>query len=114
MLTRWLWASLHVQDCEGNCAESDSAGEESFFGVIDEMRIWRRVRSEEEILNGIYADTQGTQGSDNDIIDKKDDDLVAYWMFDGDSGTTIVDQTGNGHDLQIVGTPEWKVGLMCL
>jgi len=36
--------------------------------------------------------------------------LVAHWKLDEDSGTTAVDATGNGHDGELIGNPEWVTG----
>ena len=38
------------------------------------------------------------------------DGLVAYWDFDENSGGTANDRTGNGHDGELVGDPEWVAG----
>jgi len=37
-------------------------------------------------------------------------DLVVHWRFDEGSGTTAYDSSGNGHDGEFVGTPEWVQG----
>ena len=52
------------QDCTGGCFDSMSGatggldynsyreyGPQDFFGVMDEMRIWRRVRTQQEIID---------------------------------------------------------------
>jgi len=39
-----------------------------------------------------------------------DKDLVAYWTFDEGAGETAKDMTGNGHDGEFVGDPEWVEG----
>ncbi len=38
------------------------------------------------------------------------DGPVAYWDFDENSGGTANDRTGNGHDGELVGEPEWVAG----
>jgi hypothetical protein len=40
----------------------------------------------------------------------QDEGLVAYWDFDEDGGGTANDRTGNGHDGELVGDPEWVAG----
>ena len=37
-------------------------------------------------------------------------DLVAWWRFDEGSGDTASDNSGNGHDGIIMGTPTWVEG----
>lgn len=69
--------------------------EDSFFdGSIDEVRIWNDVRTEEEIRDFMCekAYTSTT------------DDLVAYYRFDHDSGSTIMyDWTESGNSCDITG-----------
>jgi hypothetical protein len=36
--------------------------------------------------------------------------LVGHWKLDESSGTTAVDATGNGHDGELIGNPEWVTG----
>lgn len=36
--------------------------------------------------------------------------LVAHWSFDQSSGTTLTDNSGNGHSGTISGTPTWTAG----
>src|SRR4051812_2071430 len=36
--------------------------------------------------------------------------LVAHWSFDQSSGTVLTDNSGNGHNGTISGTPTWGVG----
>ncbi len=38
--------------------------------------------------------------------------LVAHWQFDEGSGTTAVDSSGNGHDGNLLGDPEWVAGMI--
>ncbi|MBL7189947.1 MAG: LamG domain-containing protein [Phycisphaerae bacterium] len=37
-------------------------------------------------------------------------DLVAWWRFEEGSGDTASDNSGNGHNGTLLGTPEWGVG----
>ena len=39
-----------------------------------------------------------------------EDGLVAYWDFDENGGGTANDRSGNGHDGELVGDPEWVEG----
>ncbi|MFB9208626.1 LamG-like jellyroll fold domain-containing protein [Nonomuraea spiralis] len=49
---------------------------EPFGGKLEEVRIWRTVRTSEQILDSLFTRLQG---------DKQD--LIAYWPFDRDSTT---------------------------
>ncbi|MGB6298881.1 MAG: LamG-like jellyroll fold domain-containing protein, partial [Rivularia sp. (in: cyanobacteria)] len=55
-----------------------------FVGDIDEVRIWETARTQSEIQDNLYKQLEGTE-----------ENLVAYYNFDNDSGTTITDSTGN-------------------
>jgi len=72
----------------------------TFDGVIDELRIWYRVRTQEEIQE--YADTYltGTEGG-----------LAGYWKLNEGSGCEIFDETANSNN----GTGEnidWHFGVL--
>jgi len=112
------------QDCVGGCFDSDAGakgdtqaisnleyGSEDFFGMIEEMRLWRTVRTEDQINEGIQADDGRTKthGYDNPGISATDPDLVAYWKFDAGSGYVVKDMTGRGHDLRMSYQPQWRV-----
>lgn len=63
------------------------AGDEPFFGVIDEVRLWDTPRSQEQIKSTMHLSLPGdTPG------------LVAYWRFDEGEDQTIVDATSNQND----------------
>ena len=38
--------------------------------------------------------------------------LVAHWQFDEGTGTTTVDSSGNGHDGNLLGDPQWVAGMI--
>lgn len=116
------------QDCEGGCFDSEkgAAGdvspsakqeyaEQDFYGLIDEMRVWRKARTQEQIAAGMRAalttkgHTGGRGGSSGAAIDPKDPDLVAYWNFDEGKGYTIRDVTGRGHNLMATQPTLWEV-----
>jgi hypothetical protein len=58
-----------------------------FHGRICEVRVWNRVLPVSEIKGGIAG------------VDPKSNGLVAYWKMNQASGTTILDVTGNGYDM---------------
>ena len=36
---------------------------------------------------------------------------TGWWKFDEGSGTTAYDSSGNDHNADVLGTPEWVAGL---
>ena len=108
-----------MQGCSGGCLNSlstepetgnEAYGPHEFIGVIDEMRIWDRKRSLEEIVKGMKADQDRGAGVDSEDYEQNDSHLVAHWKFDEGSGLIVKDSTGNGHDLLMQRDPSWKVG----
>lgn len=63
------------------------AAQHAFKGIIDEARIWSRVRSQQEMQNDLHQRLTGLEPG-----------LTAYWRFDEAGGNTVYDQTGNGAD----------------
>lgn len=58
-----------------------------FSGRLAEIRLWKRALSPSEIATGLCG------------VDVKSDGLVAYWKLNQTEGTTILDVTGNGYDM---------------
>ncbi|MCD4818344.1 MAG: hypothetical protein K8S23_06600 [Candidatus Cloacimonetes bacterium] len=56
----------------------------TFGGKIDEVRLWDSARSQSEISNNMRQQLSGTESN-----------LVSYWMFDENSGTTAFDTAGS-------------------
>ncbi len=69
----------------GGSGENDNI--ESFNGLLDEVRVWNDVRTATEIKNNMWKPLDGDES-----------DLVAYYNFDEEEGTTLEDITGNGYD----------------
>ncbi len=57
----------------------------TFTGGIDEIRIWRVVRSKSQIARSMTKRLLGTEAG-----------LVGYWRFDEGSGQVAADATGHG------------------
>jgi hypothetical protein len=64
----------------------------TFEGLIDEVRVWRRARSQFQIQSTMN-DTLGSR-----YYSGKDSLLVAYWRFDESKGDTIFDLTSYHND----------------
>lgn len=101
----WLYANGSMEAYKGglptainkstaNLQFGDSPGFPGRFwdGKIDEVRIWNKARTQNEIQQNMTVDLQGTE-----------DGLVAYYSFNenNDSGT-LTDKTGNGHNGTLV------------
>ncbi len=67
-------------------------GGNNFPGLIDEVRIWNRALSANEIATNMTRQLTGTEPG-----------LVAYWNFNEGLGSAAADLTGNGHDGTISG-----------
>lgn len=64
-----------LQDCFGGCTDPS----QGFYGVMDEVRLWKVVRSQADILKHM----RWASGLENH------QDLVAHWQFndpDSDNG----------------------------
>jgi serine protease len=84
------WFDLHV----GN----DAAGSLPFQGEIDELRVWNRVRTAEELLADLHVPVLGTETG-----------LIGYWPFDEGRGGTAQDVTPFGVHGEVAGA-EWRAG----
>jgi len=56
-------------------------------GEIDDLRIWDYARSQEEIASAMHEKLTGNESG-----------LAAYWDFDNQADSTILDLTPNGND----------------
>eukprot|EP00884_Botryococcus_braunii_P003507 jgi/Botrbrau1/13157/Bobra.0187s0105.1 len=87
------------QDCYGGCTEED----QSYFGLMDEVRIWKVARNQEEIMKHM-RNGEGLE---------RDHNLVAYWKFDDPDGDTgiakwhdrAMDSSSYGNHLPLVSVP---------
>ncbi len=72
-------------------AGEDDGGPLYYFnGVIDEVRIWNDIRSQQEILDNMFANLSGDEAG-----------LTAYFRLNqgiGDSNTTLPDLSPNGNN----------------
>lgn len=82
---------------------------QDFYGAIDEMRVWNRVLSHDEIMSNFQWEEGLSEDRNPDgvSVDPNSDGLVAYWTFDDGSGYRVKDVTGHGHDLIITKKPRW-------
>ncbi|HEY5912683.1 MAG TPA: LamG-like jellyroll fold domain-containing protein, partial [Verrucomicrobiae bacterium] len=69
-------------------------GGERFNGLIDEVRIWNRARTQAEIDQGRFQRLTGDEAG-----------LLGYWRFDEGSGATAIDSGIYGRTGTILGLP---------
>lgn len=65
-------------------------------GCLDEVRIWKRARSQNELKADQHRRLVGYE-----------DGLLAYWRLDEASGKTVHDQSDNGYHGTIQGQASW-------
>jgi len=68
-------------------------------GQVDEVRIWNVARTASEISSNMNQSVSGAN-------------LVAYYKMSNGSGSTLTDDSGNGHNAELSGSPTWAVDLL--
>ena len=71
------------------------ATDDAFSGVLDEIRIWKRVRSASELRADMHQRLTGLEPG-----------LAGYWRFDEADGNTVYDQTVSGAN-GTISNAEW-------
>ena len=79
----------------------DSSGE-FFSGTIDDIVIWDRKLSEDEIKS-LYNSGLGIDPTIDTLNYKSSENLIAFWPFSEGLDSSITDFSGNGFDGQISG-----------
>lgn len=67
-------------------------------GVLDEIRIWKTVRTQKQI-----------QQAKNITLEGNESGLIALWNFSEGNGETTTDATGKKHNAMLINNPEWVV-----
>lgn len=67
-------------------------------GCISEVRIWNRALSSKELAE---------QDVRPYYVDPASEGLVAYWKFNEEKGSTVIDRTGNGNDAVAANPIQW-------
>jgi hypothetical protein len=78
---------LHIGTDSVGIQGIEAAGSRYFDGMLDDVRIWRDVRTTEEIRDNY-----------DHLVATNADNLAGNWIFDGSNGTTITDRTSNDND----------------
>ncbi|MFW5702420.1 MAG: DUF2341 domain-containing protein [Candidatus Dojkabacteria bacterium] len=64
-------------------------------GLIDEVKLWPRALSEQEVLNEYNSVGNAVAG---DSPNRLRDGLIGWWKMDESSGTTAIDSSKNGNN----------------
>ena len=75
------------------------ASANAFKGMIDEVRVWNRARTEVELLANMNRRLK-------DMKKEQEQGLTGYWTFDEASGKTVFDRTSNGANGTIFGNDQ--------
>ncbi|PSJ26649.1 hypothetical protein B7P34_21870 [Streptosporangium nondiastaticum] len=69
-----------------------------FHGILEEVRIWRTARTQEQVLDNLFTRLKGEK-----------EDLIAYWSFDrastDESANLVRDEGLRGNDLTLPAAP---------
>ena len=65
-----------------------------FMGMIDEVRLWNRSLTQDEVRQGMCKKLTGNESG-----------LIGYWSFDETTGNVASDKSSNGFNGQIMGNP---------
>ena len=76
--------------------ENSEATSRHFNGSIDEVRIWDDARTQAEIQANMHRELAGSEAN-----------LVAYYQMSDGSGTSLTDNTSNGHTGTLNNSPSW-------
>ncbi|PTW62797.1 concanavalin A-like lectin/glucanase superfamily protein [Breoghania corrubedonensis] len=92
-----LKSSSHRQMGIGGRRDDNGTLSATMRGQLDELRLWRSIRSGDEIVNNMARYLTGAETG-----------LMGYWRFDTGSGDIVVDRTvhlGNARKYDIAGAP---------
>ncbi len=78
-------------------------------GSLDDLRIYNRVLSADEI-HQLYKMGEGTTMDVDPTSDPLAEGLAGYWRFDEASGVTAIDSSVNGKNGTLTSGPTWGVG----
>ena len=85
----------------------DSSGE-YFSGLIDEVSIWDRKLSSEEIRQ-LYNSGAGADPTFDTLDYTGSSNLIGFWPFNEGADSSVSDYSGNGYDGQIIGASWEKI-----
>jgi hypothetical protein len=86
----------HTLTGAANISIAGRTGRNFFSGLMAEVRLWRTVRSQSEIVDNMHHRLAGTE-----------DGLVGYYRLDESSGTTASDSSSSVNDAAFSGPVGW-------
>lgn len=92
--TAITWSTNPTAIFIGKCTNSD--GSLFFKGGVDDVRIWKSVRTESEI-----------SANQNIKLNGNETNLAAYWKLDEGTGSTVADATANHYNGTLQNSPAW-------
>lgn len=69
-----------------------------FDGMIDEVRIWNTVRSQDDIQETMNRQLSGSESG-----------LAGYWRMDEAAGAVAADSSENGNDATLMNSATWEI-----
>jgi hypothetical protein len=81
----------------GRIADMGAANGRYFYGLIDEVRVWEKKRSANDLVN-----------NKDEHINPQSADLVGYWQFNEGSGSTTMDLSSRNNTGTLINT-SWNI-----
>lgn len=106
-------ASGNVSDSTGVVSigrSLDGANPAFMNGAIDDVRIYSRTLSENEIRDLYQLGASDKVNAADAQTDPLEKGLTGYWKLDENTGTTAADASGNGNTGTLTNGPTWTTG----
>jgi len=84
------------------CLGNNTTGNYTFDGLIDEIRFWNSIRTQQQICQNYQHCLNGDENG-----------LIAYWKFNDGYGNSSADNSSNNHSLTLTDT-NWMQGIYIL
>ena len=89
--------ATYFQRIELGMSWTSYPSQQNFAGRLCEMRVWNYARTKTQIQESLCGTDPTSEG------------LIAYWKFNQESGTTFIDATGHGYDMDWTKSKREKV-----
>ena len=102
-----------LNDTDAHLAIGSAHGEDdidTFAGTMDDVAIWNSDLDSEEMELVGHADHRDLGLPASYKNEATQASLVGYWRLDEGTGSTTADESGQGNDGTIVGSPTWPDG----
>ncbi|HLC78934.1 MAG TPA: LamG domain-containing protein [archaeon] len=94
-----------LNDLNVQIGQRHTSTTESWNGLLDEIRVYRRELSAKD-ANELYNCQTNNYCPRPDIVSN----LVGYWRFDEGTGTIVADSSGNDNNGTLINSPVWANG----